>query len=325
MKIEDILKKVLNFKIDDLKDRKSRVWQKVHASIQADLQNNIENNLVAEPRVSQRHGLGLVPLGVALLLVVMGVSTVTAFNNSLPGDRFYALKQAVEEAQLKLALNEESKQDLQIVLLEKRAKEVAAIESKVKRGEKITEKQQEAVEELKHEVGKTVMSLLESSEQDEVTIEGEKKSKEDEDDKEELGEVATMLDEEEKSEASEELEEDVPEDDVDVKVGEQIEKISIAETRIVGEAVVKFLQSTKLTGEQKTKKILEVAKMAAEKQDLDENSIDNEIQKEARDSDTSEEGEVESNDQNSLDEQSGEDNSVIKGEVESNVQIKELE
>src|SRR3989338_3446256 len=127
--IEDNLKKYLSSRLKSLEEVKERVWQKVENHI---LYHKVEAD---ESALNLRFSLnmGLRPLAVALVLVILSGTSVSAWDNILPGDRFYSLKQSVREIQLKLVKNE-SGRDLHIALIEQKAKEVARLEIKAENG-----------------------------------------------------------------------------------------------------------------------------------------------------------------------------------------------
>jgi len=66
----------------------------------------------------------------ALILVFAGTGTVAASSDSLPGDRLYAVKTAVEQIQWKLTFSETAKAKLQAKFAERRVWEMAQLAKK---------------------------------------------------------------------------------------------------------------------------------------------------------------------------------------------------
>lgn len=148
--IDPVFKKYFNQPIGDLENRKLRVWQKVYAHIRYEMN---------EAAVPQARHYGILPLAVSLALVVLGITALNVFSHSLPGDKLYSVKRAVEKAQLASAPTPEVKSKLQITFIEKRTEEIKKLETKT--GGKLTARQQAKVDDVNTEVGKTVLSLIE--------------------------------------------------------------------------------------------------------------------------------------------------------------------
>lgn len=148
--IDPVFKKYFNQPINDLEDRKIRVWQKVYAHIRYEMN---------EAEVPQARHYGILPLAVSLALVVLGITALNVFSHSLPGDKLYSVKRAVEKAQMASAPTAEVKSKLQITFIEKRTEEIKKLENKT--GGKLTARQQAKVDDVNTEVGKTVLSLIE--------------------------------------------------------------------------------------------------------------------------------------------------------------------
>ena len=154
MSLDKHLRKIFDRQLGDLNTRRFRVWEKVHLHI---LQQESSLNST-DVRVSWfRLNLGFAPLVATLILVILGAGAVNAFNNSRPGDNFYALRRAIEDAQVRLASDSEAKQQVQIAIIEKRVREIIALEAK---GDSLTLAEKVEVEEIKNEVGKATIAFL---------------------------------------------------------------------------------------------------------------------------------------------------------------------
>ncbi len=229
--LEENLRKYFAARLHDLESRKFRVWQKIENHI-------LRQSLEAEANVdfnTHHFNLGLKPLALAFVLVLLGGISVNAYN-SLPGDRFYTLRKAVEEAHLLLAKDDKSEQDLQISIIEKKVQEVAKIENRIANGENLTVQEARTVEAIKSEVGKAALHLLKvANVETKTAAPGSTVAK-----------TAT-------DKVAPATEPEIDDDDSNL--------VAAAEAK-VGDAVIKFLQSTVLSGQEKQKQLLEVAKRA---------------------------------------------------------------
>src|SRR3989344_4118737 len=282
MSLDKHLRKIFDRQLGDLNTRRFRVWEKVHLHI---LQQESSLNST-DVRVSWfRLNLGFAPLVATLILVILGAGAVNAFNNSRPGDNFYALRRAIEDAQVRLASDSEAKQQVQIAIIEKRVREIIALEAK---GDSLTLAEKVEVEEIKNEVGKATIAFLGTIAPKLTTKSG----------KSELVKNET--------EATTEI------------IGSTEALVTVAEVNIVGMAVTQFLISTELTGREKAEKFIEVAKKA---------QVEGQISADKSGSglDGTPTGETAPLAPAVGDEAIEPEGSVIQGEVDSKVEIRELE
>ena len=157
--IDSIFKKYFNTAINDLEARQHRVWLKVSRHI------NVE---VPAFNTEVRRNFAWLPLAASLAMVILGGVMINVFQNSLPGQRLYSVKRAVEEAQLKLASNPVSLEELQIELIEKRTQELVKLEEKAASDGELTASEVEKIDQVKVAVGKTAIAFVVSKQKTET-------------------------------------------------------------------------------------------------------------------------------------------------------------
>ena len=152
--IDYLLKKYFEEPIRDQNARKIRVWQRVLSEI-----HQVEAPVFEISESQSYRYFGWMPLVASFVLVLFSAGFVAAYQDSLPGSRLHTFKLAVEDAKLKLAADD-SKQEKQIQIIEKRAEEVVKLEERAASDGHVSEAESAYIEEAKIVVGKKVLALV---------------------------------------------------------------------------------------------------------------------------------------------------------------------
>ena len=239
--IQNDLKKYFSRRLNDLENRKFRVWQRIEAHLLHSSANSAAENFSAH-----KLNLGFKSLGVAFVLVLLGGIFISALTDGLPDLRLAKLKNAIQKNQ-PVAVNAPAAEPAaEIAIIEEKTKQLAVIENKAAKGKSLTRQEKIAAENIKREVGQAVIKMMDKQAVAAATSEPAAPAS--------------------KSSAPAAVATAPPKTNL----------VQTAEAKI-GEAVAQFLRSSPtLSDTEKTEKILAIAKRVQEEESAEKSSAEGE-------------------------------------------------